>query len=1266
MPRALRVSREAGAGGVALRPRGMHGGSNSPAHHHSDVELSGHEARYSHSCTDLPSYISLSTPRDSAYIACNRTHLSRTPPAPGRQTPSPPDHGHTPTPPYQPSRRPSSTPSTQSHSQITSQALLAALRRPLTATRSAPRATTPSGRWRCYDNSPRHSPGRVSPAVPGGVGNGRFGMRGHQGVGPQMSWSPAHQAQHAPIRPRVYSDCYSRPARRSRSFRIKQWIQARQRSSSQNTQHSYVTVDEADDEGRPLGRHLDNICEETDNAFHKLHRKSRRRLGALTTRRRKLWQSDRGISPSSETSQDNIEKNGNLEERLLEASSSWSNQRVLEHRMNALRSCLTAKKEPLLVLNLLEANKVTEAVALARESNKQVRLDVCLLWACLQGATDLVQMLLKAEANADAKDNSGFTALHLAAERGSEEMLKVLLEGGAKVGGPWEWDGNEEFTPLMLAARSGCVEAVRLLVAAGANVDAGLNTSGETALHQAVRAASPDCVQLLIDSEATVNPTLMYSETPLHIAVSEGLSDVVGILLQAGADVRASRGNSKMTPLHIAAQEGYCSVANQLLKAGANPNQENLRGQTPLHLAAKAQSSDTVQLLLSFGADPNACDRDRKTPLHSGIFKGSRSYECLRLLLVAGADTNAADQSGHTPLHMAALNDSSYCVRLFLDHGGDVTACTQGGVSALNLILRRTPAVLADIQESLDASISFTDHDHFDKDAQVQLDFRVLVPGEAHGQECRMLSCFIKEGQKPLLKHPLCETLLFLKWLRVRSFFVFNLIFYALLVALLTIYIMVVFPAFSCYHLNSTSQDAIYAPFQLSPLPTRTPKTSDHTQPPARTVLASPGFTPNLSGPDVTTHGTRTVTGESDMASKRERCGLIYESVLMYVLYFIWAGVSVLAVKEVFQIMNAPRAYLSWDNVFVWPIIVFTMTITITSYVRHDTEEWEHHLAAVVILLSWVELLFIIGRFPAFGLYVQMFAQVTKNFGKFLFAYICLINAFSLSFGVLFPNHEPFRMTGLRLLKTLVMMTGEIEYDEWFFDETIMYPTTSYIIFGVFLIFVTIILMNLLVGLAVSDIQGLLKSVGLDRLVRQTQLVAHFEAFMFSKWIAWAVPRGVLHLLHQRVLLFPCLYGWTLILTPKTLRDTGLPQELVEVIIHTARARDHISRRRNAFANFRTLSKTAQYSSTEGDVQRSVEALRFGLDLLVWDVDERRSDTVYLKEALAALTEEVAHIGQCMEDMTVGEKQEVGDPSVYVSCPNTPNVSPRSTPPSMH
>lgn len=36
---------------------------------------------------------------------------------------------------------------------------------------------------------------------------------------------------------------------------------------------------------------------------------------------------------------------------------------------------------------------------------------------------------------------------------------------------------------------------------------------------------------------------------------------------------------------------------------------------------------------------------------------------------------------------------------------------------------------------------------------------------------------------------------------------------------------------------------------------------------------------------------------------------------------------------------------------------------------------WQHHVAAVVILLVWLELMMLVGRFPIFGVYVQMFTK---------------------------------------------------------------------------------------------------------------------------------------------------------------------------------------------------------------------------------------------------------------------------------------------------
>lgn len=97
-----------------------------------------------------------------------------------------------------------------------------------------------------------------------------------------------------------------------------------------------------------------------------------------------------------------------------------------------------------------------------------------------------------------------------------------------------------------------------------------------------------------------------------------------------------------------------------------------------------------------------------------------------------------------------------------------------------------------------------------------------------------------------------------------------------------------------------------------------------------------------------------------------------------------------------------------------------------------------------------------------------------------------MIIGFALSFSVLFYESEYFRTPWSAIVKTTVMMMGEFEYGDMFRNITIIdasnekttalrLPITSRIIFILFVILTSIVLMNLMVGLAVSDIQVCIK-----------------------------------------------------------------------------------------------------------------------------------------------------------------------------------------------
>lgn len=429
---------------------------------------------------------------------------------------------------------------------------------------------------------------------------------------------------------------------------------------------------------------------------------------------------------------------------------------------------------------------------------------------------------------------------------------------------------------------------------------------------------------------------------------------------------------------------------------------------------------------------------------------------------------------------------------LLLNHGGDVTIRTNGGISVLSFITRRTPDVIPKYIAKLDSSIKVNDHEIGDVDCELKLDFRILVPCLAKGGsgprvikgETELMLNFIEVGHREILKHPLCETFLFLKWRRIRKFFLFSLFYHSLFVFLFTVYITGVYV-----------QDC---------------------PPMARTICAIPGYVKYAGAP-------------------------------LICLNFLLLG------KEIFQILHNWLAYIrQWENWLQWLIIfcVFLCVVPQSSPdIRKNVTSWQHHVAAIGIFLTWLELMILVGRFPIFGLYIQMFTTVAYNFSKFLSAYVCLLIGFGLSFGVLFSNYKSFKNLIWGLLKTFIMMSGELEFEDIFYDDSahIIYPVTAHIMFLAFVLLVTVILTNLMVGLAVSDIQGLQQSAGLDRLVRQAELVAHLESMLFSRLLR-CFPERVLMFFHNHALLLKSQYHWALYIRPNDPREERIPKDIIKSI----------------------------------------------------------------------------------------------------------------------
>ena len=161
------------------------------------------------------------------------------------------------------------------------------------------------------------------------------------------------------------------------------------------------------------------------------------------------------------------------------------------------------------------------------------------------------------------------------------------------------WDEQTGKNPLHIAAENGSVEFVRLLIEYHAP-ESRQDELGRTPLHYAAKDGNADVIELLLNATARVNLPDKNRQTPLHLAAAEGNPEAVRMLLDADA-VHASDHEGDF-PLHLAAGRGQAEAVRVLLEANAPTVVRNRQNQTPAQVAAEAGHDDVARIFAAYHA----------------------------------------------------------------------------------------------------------------------------------------------------------------------------------------------------------------------------------------------------------------------------------------------------------------------------------------------------------------------------------------------------------------------------------------------------------------------------------------------------------------------------------------------------------------------------------------------------------------------------------------------------------------------------------------
>ncbi|KAJ5546246.1 hypothetical protein N7494_003831 [Penicillium frequentans] len=236
-----------------------------------------------------------------------------------------------------------------------------------------------------------------------------------------------------------------------------------------------------------------------------------------------------------------------------------------------------------------------------------------------------------------AKDISGRTPLHYAAQYGFKVVCEVIIEHLKA----WEmfdvsegidgtlWQDNDGWAPLHLSVVGGHPKTTRCLLEAENDQDLSSErgqvrkqvSKSSAVLALATKANFVDIVHLLVDAGVDINYQDEQGETALHVAARFGHDECARILLEGTdyqkANTELAENTYSWTPLFIASVDGNLNVAKLLIAAGADVDRFDSSGWTAKEHAALRGHLDIARCLAEVSPGPPATQPEPVVPAPS-------------------------------------------------------------------------------------------------------------------------------------------------------------------------------------------------------------------------------------------------------------------------------------------------------------------------------------------------------------------------------------------------------------------------------------------------------------------------------------------------------------------------------------------------------------------------------------------------------------------------------------------------------------------------